>query len=183
MNIYNAYQWDQNKTVPVPSQLTVHFALRGAVEAAVVPAESDGAGGYVAQIPNALLQDGSDILGWYYVDAQTTEAFKVSVTRRTKPADYIYTPQEVITYESILDVYQQLLEKSFVPGPKGDKGDQGPAGPAGVDGKDGADGKDGVDGKDGYTPVRGTDYWTAADIAAIHSYIDQELGVIENGAY
>jgi len=165
VEIYNVYQWDQNKTVPVPSQLTVHFALRGAVEAAVVPAESDGAGGYVAQIPNVMLQDGSDILGWYYLDAQTTEAFKVSVTRRAKPADYIYTPQEVITYESILAAYQELLEKSFVPGPKGDTGPAGPQGEA------------------GYTPVRGTDYWTAADIAAIHSYIDQELGVIENGTY
>lgn len=38
-------------------------------------------------------------------------------------------------------------------------------------------------GADGYTPVRGTDYWTAADIATIQNYIDTELGVISNGSY
>ena len=31
----------------------------------------------------------------------------------------------------------------------------------------GADGEDGADGADGHTPVKGTDYWTAADQAAI----------------
>ena len=74
-----------------------------------------------------------------------------------------------------------------VPGTKGDKGDTGPrgaTGPQGAPGKDGANGKDGTNGKDGAdgkpgaqgekgdkgepgapgkTPVRGTDYWTAAD--------------------
>lgn len=41
----------------------------------------------------------------------------------------------------------------------------------------------GISGKDGYTPVRGIDYWTESDIAEIKSYIDQQLGVIEDGAY
>lgn len=74
-------------------------------------------------------------------------------------------------------------------GDKGDKGDKGepgePGAPGkdGVDGADGAPGKDGQDGADGYTPQRGVDYWTDADIAAIHSYIDTQLGVIENGTY
>lgn len=31
------------------------------------------------------------------------------------------------------------------------------------------------DGEDGYTPVRGTDYWTAADIAEIKSYVDDAI--------
>lgn len=44
-------------------------------------------------------------------------------------------------------------------------------------------GERGNDGADGYTPVRGTDYWTAEDVAAIESYIDNKLGVIENGSY
>lgn len=66
---------------------------------------------------------------------------------------------------------------------KGDKGDKGDKGEPGEPGADGAPGKDGVDGQDGYTPQRGVDYWTDADVAAIHSYIDTQLGVIENGAY
>lgn len=71
-------------------------------------------------------------------------------------------------------------------GEKGDKGDKGDKGEPGEPGQDGAPGKDGVDGQDGadgYTPQRGVDYWTTADIETIHSYIDTQLGVIENGTY
>ena len=38
-------------------------------------------------------------------------------------------------------------------------------------------------GEDGYTPVRGTDYWTADDIAEIQSYIDNQIGGALNGSY
>ena len=48
-------------------------------------------------------------------------------------------------------------------GAKGDAGATGPAGPAGPQGHAGAPGKDGAPGAPGKTPVRGTDYWTAAD--------------------
>lgn len=41
----------------------------------------------------------------------------------------------------------------------------------------------GPKGDPGYTPQRGVDYWTQEDIAQINAYIDQQLGVIENGAY
>ncbi len=42
-------------------------------------------------------------------------------------------------------------------------------------GNRGSAGADGVDGVDGYTPVRGTDYWTADDIATIKSYVDDAI--------
>lgn len=42
----------------------------------------------------------------------------------------------------------------------------GPAGPKGDTGDKGADGK---------TPARGTDYWTAADIAEIKGYVDDAI--------
>ena len=38
-------------------------------------------------------------------------------------------------------------------------------------------------GADGYTPVKGTDYWTAEDIAEIQSYIDNQIGGALNGSY
>lgn len=44
--------------------------------------------------------------------------------------------------------------------PKGDKGDKGDAGATGADGK---------------TPVRGTDYWTADDIATIETYCQNAI--------
>lgn len=37
----------------------------------------------------------------------------------------------------------------------------------------------GAAGRDGYTPVRGTDYWTADDIAAIQSYIDEKAAALQ----
>ncbi len=51
----------------------------------------------------------------------------------------------------------------------------------------GAQGETGATGANGATPVRGTDYWTQADITAIEgdleTYINTQLGVIENGTY
>ena len=48
-------------------------------------------------------------------------------------------------------------------GATGAKGDAGATGPAGAPGKDGAPGAQGEKGDPGKTPVKGTDYWTAAD--------------------
>lgn len=53
----------------------------------------------------------------------------------------------------------------------------------GKDGAPGEPGKDGAPGADGYTPVKGTDYWTADDIAEIQSYIDNKIGGALNGSY
>lgn len=47
-----------------------------------------------------------------------------------------------------------------IKGPKGDTGEQGPKGDTGAT---------------GYTPVRGVDYWTDADIAQIKSYVDDAI--------
>lgn len=48
-------------------------------------------------------------------------------------------------------------------------------------------GTQGEPGQDGYTPVKGTDYWTEQDQQAIkidlETYINEQLGVIENGSY
>ena len=66
-------------------------------------------------------------------------------------------------------------------GLKGEKGDpgqngaQGPAGAKGEKGEPGQNGATGPKGADGKTPVRGTDYWTEADIAEIHKYIDAKI--------
>ena len=45
--------------------------------------------------------------------------------------------------------------------------EQGPKGDKGADGIDGQDGAKGDKGDDGHTPIKGTDYWTTADQAAI----------------
>ena len=56
------------------------------------------------------------------------------------------------------------------PGPKGDKGDPGPQGDKGDTGETGAQGPQGLQGEpgtNGTTPVKGVDYWTAADQTSI----------------
>lgn len=63
------------------------------------------------------------------------------------------------------------------PGAQGEQGEQGEQGPAG------ADGANGKDGADGYTPVRGTDYWTAEDQAAIVADVLAALPVAEGGSF
>ena len=50
-----------------------------------------------------------------------------------------------------------------VQGIQGPQGETGPQGPKGDKGDTGATGAQGPAGANGYTPVRGTDYWTAAD--------------------
>ena len=73
-------------------------------------------------------------------------------------------------------------------GPKGDKGDTGEQGPQGIQGPKGDQGEvgpQGPAGADGHTPVKGTDYFTEADIAAIkeglatNAYVDEKLGDID----
>lgn len=56
------------------------------------------------------------------------------------------------------------------PGPKGDKGEPGPKGDKGDTGETGAQGPQGLQGEpgtNGTTPVKGVDYWTAADQTSI----------------
>ena len=63
---------------------------------------------------------------------------------------------------------------------QGEKGRDGRDGTNGQNGKDGTDGRDGVD---GHTPVRGTDYWTAADQQQIVADVLSALPAYEGGSY
>lgn len=69
-------------------------------------------------------------------------------------------------------------------GEKGEKGDKGDKGDTGAKGEPGTNG---TNGQDGYTPQRGTDYWTASDIASIESYcanyIDANINQMIGGSY
>jgi hypothetical protein len=56
-------------------------------------------------------------------------------------------------------------------GDRGPAGEQGPAGDRGPAGADGQPGQDGAPGADGYTPQKGIDYFTQADVDAIVAQI------------
>ena len=66
------------------------------------------------------------------------------------------------------------------PGQKGDKGDQGIQGEQGPKGDKGDKGDTGANGK---TPVKGTDYWTAADKSAMVSDVLAALPTWNGGSY
>ena len=70
--------------------------------------------------------------------------------------------------KSEVDTKIETIELTPGPaGPQGEPGKDGKDGENGKDGVDGAPGKDGQNGQDGKTPVKGTDYWTAEDRAAM----------------
>lgn len=94
------------------------------------------------------------------------------------------------------DIQQRVANGEFN-GKDGEKGEKGEKGDKGEDGTftfeelteeqkaslKGDKGDTGEKGQDGYTPVRGTDYWTEVDKNEMKSYIDSQLGVIENAYY
>ena len=65
-------------------------------------------------------------------------------------------------------------------GPQGEKGDTGSTGPQGPQGDPGATGPQGPAGK---TPVKGTDYWTAADQTSMVNDVLAALPTWSGGAY
>lgn len=77
----------------------------------------------------------------------------------------------------------QLAALTGPQGPKGDTGLTGPQGPQGVKGDTGEKGATGATGPQGPKPVKGTDYWTAADQNKIVKDVLAALPVWNGGSY
>lgn len=170
------FQWDKGQKVKIPDGApTVHFKWGSDA------VSFDAVDGWV-EIPPELTQKAGYILLWTYREDHTLDAARIPVERRPKPAGYAYTPTEIKTWES-LDARIKALENGG-----------GVAGVSSVNGQTGAveltakglgalteddlqsatnaalaqaKASGEFDGPAGATPVKGTDYWTAADQAAI----------------
>ena len=115
------YQWEigrQVEIIPLRNMRvdSVHFCHPGDMEALVVkPHEENGV--IVADVPNILLQTGNKIMGYTVnVSADCVETILeciFSVRERAKPADYVYTETEVLSYSS-LDKRIEEIEKNGV---------------------------------------------------------------------
>ena len=68
-------------------------------------------------------------------------------------------------------------------GAKGETGAIGPQGPKGEQGPQGEPGATGPQGPAGHTPVKGTDYWTAADQTSMVNDVLAALPTWSGGAY
>lgn len=103
------WQWDTGQKVKVPENVpTVHFKF--GVTAVELPVTDQW-----VDVPDELLQTGKDVLLWTYKEDHTLDTARIPVERRPKPADYIYTPTEIKTWEQ-LDERIKALENGGVQG-------------------------------------------------------------------
>ena len=105
MKTIELFQWDLNKQIPC-SFLEAHFACIGSEDALIVKANGGN-----ASIPNILLQEGKDIMFWFMEDGAVADCGRIRIVTRAKPADYIYTETEVITFESLVAKVEDVIAK------------------------------------------------------------------------
>jgi hypothetical protein len=153
------YQWDLDRrlTIEDSSITQVHFCNRTDDCSLVCEVYTEDKLRLV-NVPNILLQDNWRINVYAYDKNYTKHCESFNVIARSKPADYIYTEEELKTWEA-LDERLDALESKEVE----------------VDLSDYYT-KEEVDGL--IPDVSG--YQTAQDVQAA---IQRELGVIENGTY
>lgn len=195
------YQWETEVEIATDYPSLLAFACAAYGELLEVETQKQN-GKYVGYIPNILLQKPNNITVYAVDGSEKVRDVKlISVIYRAKPSDYVYTETEIKDYDTLaaqIEDIQEQIESIDVELPiastdtlggikvgtnltitsdgvleapysaKGDKGDKGDSGEAG---------------QDGYTPQRGVDYWTSADIAEIHEYIDENMPDGGSGSY
>ena len=110
------YQWDSGRRVVLTGDdakaTQVHFAQYCSVAKALVVEVKDEDGKKFADIPNVYLTEHKSICVWTWDADQTISGVRFRVKPRARPSDYIYTPTEVLNYESLkqwlLDQFQQF---------------------------------------------------------------------------
>jgi hypothetical protein len=141
------FQWDTGRiaTVTLEEVNEVHFANLKYGKSFTVEIENGK-----AIIPDEVLQTGEPIYCWAYVGTVSSgytykEQFFV-VKKRPKPADYVYTPTEIQSFENLAKEVKEIipvevenaLEEAKASGDfKGDKGDKGEKGDPGEKGEPG----------------------------------------------
>lgn len=187
------WQWDYGQRVQlhdVPVGTKVHFS-NAAIKpnALVTEAYEDGDGVY-ANIPNILLQTAGTLTAYIYLedgDEGHTEYRKMFIVRdREKPDDYVYTEDEVKTWE-VLEERIKALEENGGGGVSPDELTAAVDAALteakesglfdGAPGKDGQDGAPGKDGQDGAPGKDGDDYvLTEADKREIAGMVEVPSG-------
>ena len=173
-------QWDVGRSVSVRNAdaTHVHFANQGDSKAVIIEIINGE-----AKIPDYLLQTGKPILAYAVHDGVTLGRKSCSVRKRERPEDYVYEDDERnYIYELITDA-QNAIENANNAADEVRRAKENGE----FDGKPGdpftyddfteeqlAELK-GEPGDPGYTPVRGKDYWTEADIAEIKGYVDEAI--------
>lgn len=106
MKTIELFQWDLNQKIPCQFP-EAHFASIGSSDALIVSADGGN-----ASIPNILLQEPKDIMVWFMRDDAVADSGKIRIIPRAKPADYVYTETEVITFESLVAKVEDVIAKA-----------------------------------------------------------------------
>lgn len=105
------FQWDLNRKLIVyePSIKEVHFANCLCENARKCETYTEG-NLTLVDVPNELLQEYLEIRVYGYDGEMTKHSAIFEVQKRTKPADYIYTPEERATWEELEERVSELEE-------------------------------------------------------------------------
>ena len=148
------YQWDLDRRVIVKdSSITEVHFCNRTGECSLVVEVVDG----LANVPNVILQSNFDVRVFGFDGKATLHEMKFKVKPRTKPDDYIYTETEIWNAEKAVEAALQEAK---------DSGEF-----------------NGAPGEPGATPVKGVDYWTAADQAQIVNDVLAALPVAEEARF
>lgn len=95
------YQWDLNREIVISADTdVVDFAHKNDAEAVrVKPVNKDGV--LTASIPNSLLQSSQPIVAWLVKGDQTIYGQVLPVIPRQKPAEYVDTEDDVLSYVAL----------------------------------------------------------------------------------
>ena len=109
------YQWDTNQyleTEDLEENQEVHFCRKHDTVALVCRVRQEN-GKRIVDVPNELLQTSELIMVYVYARDEwgnrTCHAQSFAVLPRAKPADYVYTQTEVLSYQQ-LDARMKALE-------------------------------------------------------------------------
>ena len=192
------YQWDTNQYLEaegLAENQEVHFCRKHDTVALVCRVrKADGK--LIVDVPNELLQTGEPITAYVFTRDETgnrtCHAQSFNVLPRVKPADYVYTQTEVLSYQQ-LDVRLNALEGEGLSKAVADYLEKNPV-QAGATAEEAAQiqrNKENIEkavkSVNGSLPDQNGNVSItvpeAVTDAHINSLIDAKLGVIENGTY
>ena len=113
------WQWDTGRKLKVDVDCSqVHFSTNPLTRSIDVDVIDE-----TALIPDILLQSGKDLYAWAFVgnseDGYTKISRVFNVNRRSKPADYVFTPPEQTSLEEIyerLEEVEHTVSKEYING-------------------------------------------------------------------
>ena len=106
------YQWDRNITITItePENVPqVHFKWGGEAAPFAVTDQQ-------VAIPPELMQLPKNIVFWAYTPDHTIDMALIPLETRPKPADYVYTPTEIKTWEQLDERIKALEEGGGISG-------------------------------------------------------------------